>query len=73
MEKSSCFLDIYYNLSINFIGNKNIDILSFGREKYRLSVILAITGDWYKLPIFVIFRREEGKTIKKKLSRFILF
>ena len=68
MDETPCFLDMYYETTINFIGNKNVDIQTTGKEKYRISIILAITGDGYKLPIFVTVKGEEGKTIEKQLQ-----
>ena len=54
-------------MTIEFTGKKNVEILTSGREKYRVSVILAVTGDGYKLSPLVIFRDEEGKSIEKNL------
>lgn len=68
MDEIPCFLDMYYETTIDFIGNKNVDIQTTGKEKYRIYIILAITGDGYKLPAFVIVKGEEGKTIEKQLQ-----
>lgn len=55
--------------TIEFTGKKNVEILTSGREKYRVSVILAVTGDGYKLSPLVIFKGEEGKSIEKNLPK----
>ena len=68
MDETPCFLDMYFDITIDFVGNRHVEIETMGKEKYRISVILAITGDGYKLPTFVIVKGEEGKTIEKQLQ-----
>lgn len=65
MDETPCFIDMYYDTTIDFSGNKNIEI---GKEKYRVSVILSISGDGIKLPPFVIIKGTEGKTIEKQMN-----
>lgn len=67
MDKTPFYLDMSFGNTIDFIGNKNIEIISSGREKYHISVILSIAGDGTKLPPLIIFKGEEGKTIEKSL------
>jgi hypothetical protein len=38
-----------------------------GREHYRISVMLAIVGNGYKLPPLLIIKAEPGKTVEKNL------
>ena len=54
MDETPCFLDMYFDSTIDFVGNKHVEIETMGKEKYRISVILAITGDGYKLPILLL-------------------
>ena len=68
MDETPCYLDMSFETTIDFTGNKNIDIKTDGREKYRISVILSVAGDGTKLPPLVIFKGEEGKTIEKSLN-----
>ena len=68
MDETPCFLDMYFDIIIDFVGNKHADIETMGKEKYRISIILGITDDGYKLPAFVIAKGEEGKTIEKQLQ-----
>ena len=68
MDETPCFIDMYYDTTIDFNGNKHIEIQTLGKEKYRLSVILSISGDGIKLPAFVIIKGEEGKTIEKQMN-----
>ena len=66
MDETSIFLEMAFNTTINFKGNKNIEIDSYGREQYRITVILAIAGDGTKLSPMIILKDEPGATIKKK-------
>ena len=67
MDETACFLDMNREMTIEFINKKNVEILTSGREKYRISVILAVTGDGHKLAPLVIIKGEEGKSIEKNL------
>ena len=69
MDETAFFLDMNSERIIEFTGKKNVKILTSGREKYRVSVILAVTGDGYKLSPLVIFKGEEGKSIEKNLRK----
>ena len=46
---------------------KNVDILSSGLNRYRVSVILAVVGNGFKLSSLLILKDEPGKTIEKEL------
>jgi len=50
------------------LGEKNVEYLTSGREHYRISIILSVLDDGYKLPPSVIIKGEEGKAIEKKLN-----
>lgn len=72
MEETPIFIEMNYSTTIDFIGKKNVEYLTTRREHYRISIILSVTGDGYKLPPFVIIKGEEGKTIEKNLMNYIL-
>ena len=67
MDETASFLDMKSDTTIEFTGEKNVEIITSWRGKYKVSVILAVTGDGYKLPPFVILKGEEGKSIEKNL------
>ena len=46
MDETPCYLDMNFLTTIDFTGNKNIETISSGREKYRILIKLSITG-WY--------------------------
>ena len=56
-----------FDTTIDFIWKPNIDIQTSGREHYKLSIILAITGGGIKLRPLVIVKGESGKTIENEL------
>ena len=68
MDEIPCYLDMNYETTIDFIGRKNVETLTNGKEQYRISVILSITGDGYKLPPLIIMKSEKGKTIENSFK-----
>ena len=54
--------------SVNTVVNIFLRISTFGNDKNRVSVILAIAGDGTKLPPLMIFKGEQGKITEKKLK-----
>ena len=58
---------LYY---YRFYCQKNIEIETYGREQYRITIILSITVDGNKLPPFVILNGESDKTIENHLKNF---
>ena len=44
-----------------------MEILSSGREHYRIPVLLSIIANGTKLPPFIIKKGESGKSIEKEL------
>ncbi len=57
-----------YETTIDFIDKKNVETLTSGKEQYRISVILSITGDGNKLPPLIIIKGEKGKTIENSFG-----
>ena len=68
MDETPCYLDMNYETTIDFTGKKNVETLTNGKEQYRISVILSITGDGYKLPPLIIMKGEKGKTIENSFK-----
>lgn len=56
-----------FDTTLEFTGKKNVDILSSGLNRYRVSVILAVVGSGFKLPPLLILKGEPKKTIEKEL------
>ena len=51
------------------IGEKNINIRTFGSERSRISVILCISAAGWKLPPLLIFRGKKGGNIEEELKK----
>ena len=54
-----------FNITIDFRGNKNIDIDTTGKENYKLTVLLTVCGGGAKLAPLIILKSEPGKSITK--------
>ena len=67
MDENLCYLEMGFDTILEFTGKKNVDILSSGLNRYRVSVILSVVGNGFKLPPLLIFKGEPGKTIEKEL------
>ena len=65
MDETAIFLEMRFNTTIAFKGQKHIEIESLGREHYKITVLLTVTGDGTKLSPMVIQRVNQGKLLKK--------
>ena len=68
MDETPCNLEMGFYTTIDFIGKKSIEIETFGREQYRITIILTIAGDGTKLPPFVILKGKPGKIIENHVK-----
>lgn len=50
LDETPVYLDIVSDTTIDFIGAENVSIETDGREKYRISILLAIWLNGWKLP-----------------------
>ena len=55
--------DLPYAQTVDFKGQKTVNIKTTGSEKDRFQLVLAVTGDGKKLPPYVVFKR---KTMPKE-------
>ena len=71
MDETAIFLEMGFNTTIDFRGNKNIDIDTTGKDNFKLTVLLTVCVDWTILVPLIILKGEPGKTIEinmRKLS-----
>ena len=68
MDETPCNLEMGFDNTIDFIGKKSIEIETFGREQYRITIILTIAGDGTKLPPFAILKVKPGKIIENHVK-----
>ena len=67
MDETAIFLEISFNTTIDFKGNKHINIDTNGREHYRITALLSGAGDDTKLTPLIIVKGEKGKTVEQNL------
>lgn len=60
-----------FNTTIDFRGNKNIDIETKGKEHYRITVMLSAAGDGTKLTPLIIVKDEQSKTLETSLRKLM--
>lgn len=65
MDETPCCLDMNMETTIDFSGNKHIEIINSGRHNYSITIILSICNNGLKLPPFIIIKGKAGKTIEK--------
>lgn len=58
-------MDMPQNKIVDFKGCKDIDNITFGGEKVRISVIWGITGMWKKLPSILNFKAKDYGILEK--------
>ena len=54
---------------MDIIGNKDINMITFGKDKERVSVMLTVLGNGEKLPPMIIFKGAENGTRYKSLLK----
>ena len=69
MGETPMYLDMVSDTTIDFIRAENVSIETEGRDKYRISVLLAVCSNGWKIPPFVVIKGESGKTIDKNLRK----
>lgn len=67
MDETAIFLEMSFNTTIDFKGNKHINIDTNGREHYRITALLSGAGDGTKLTPLIIVKGEKGKTVEQNL------
>ena len=55
--------------TIELKGTKNVEINTFGHDKERILVLLAIAGNDNKLPPLLIYKYKKGKLLENKLQK----
>lgn len=69
MDETPCWLDMNMDTTIDFLGNKHIEIIN--SENYHITIILSICGNGLKLPPFIIIKGGTGKIIEKHLKNIL--
>lgn len=67
MDEYAIYYQNIYPTTIAHIGEKSVDIRSFGKDKMRITVVLTILADGTKLPPLLIFRGKNNGLKEKTL------
>ena len=71
MDESVIYYENIYPTTIAKIGEKNVNVRTFGKNKMRISVVLTILADASKLPPLLIFKGKSNGPKEKKLQKNI--
>ena len=69
MDESAIYYENIYPTTISKIGEKNANVITFGKDKMRISVVLTILADGWKSPPFLIFKGKRNGPKEKKLQK----
>lgn len=68
-DETPIWLDPIENRKIDIKDNKDINMITFWKEKERVSVMLTILGNGNRLPPMIIFKGEENETKYQQLIK----
>ena len=69
MDETPIMFEMVGKTTIVKIGERNINIRTFGSERSRISVILCISASRSKLPPLLIFKGKKGGYIEDELKK----
>ena len=69
MDETAVYFEMPEKKTIELKGTKKVEINTFGHDKERISVLLAIAGNGNKLPPLLIYKGKEGKFLENKLQK----
>jgi len=69
VDETPIVFEIYQKKTVEKIGNKTVTIRIFGTEKSRISLILYILSNGFKLPPMIVFKGKTDGTLIKKLEK----
>lgn len=68
VDETPCYIENTSKGTINIKGVNKVDIITYGKEKCRLTVILAISASGKKLPPMLILKGKTGKKKRKYIN-----
>ena len=69
MDETPIMFEMVGKTTIAKIGDRNINIRTYGSERSRISVILCISASGNKLPPLLIFKGKKGGYIEEELKK----
>jgi len=64
-EETPLYFDMMRNTTVDVQGASDVTVMTMGYKKSRLTVMLCILPNGYKLPSYIIFKQ---KTLPKKMT-----
>ena len=55
-DETPCYFDQQHKRTIDFIGNKSVEICNTGNEKSRFTAVITITASGIMLPVYILFK-----------------
>ena len=68
MDETGIKFENIYKTSIEKIGEKSVNVRTFGKDKLKISAVLCILGNGCKLPPLLIFRGKKNGPIENDLK-----
>ena len=72
MDETPIFFDSPFSSTIDKKGAKQIEIITSGAEKYRVSLLLTKSANGNRFPPLIIFKGVPGAKIEKELNKLQL-
>ncbi len=69
MDETPIMFEMVGKTTIAKIGERNINIRTFGSERSHILVILCISASGNKLPLLLIFKGKKGEYIEDELKK----
>ena len=69
MDETSICFEMIAHTNVEKIGEKSLNIRSFGSDRNRITVILCIGANGYKAPPLLIFKGKKGAKKELKLQK----
>ena len=72
VDETAIYFENIYNTTVQKIGEKSVKVRTFGKDKVRISAVLAILANWFKLPPLLIFRGKTGGPKEKNYRKIYI-
>ena len=68
VDETPSYLENPSKETIDIKGEKNIEIVTYGKDKCRITAVLGVTASGYKLPLLLILKGKSGRIKEKKFK-----
>ena len=71
MDECAIYYENIYPTTITKIGERNVKVRTFGKDKLRISAVLTVFADGSKLHVLLIFKGKTNRLKEKSLQNNI--